>query len=119
MDPPNREVVFRVRVVRDVRAKLCAMLPGAWSLRDNRVVRLLLPLLLLLLLRPRPGLRCTGKCLGKCPGTPWATVSRDTVSRDTTCCALLLLLLLLLLLRPRPVGHGVPGHHTTRHHEHH
>ncbi len=24
MDPPNREVVFRVRVVRDVRAKLCA-----------------------------------------------------------------------------------------------
>ena len=52
MDPPNREVVFRVRVVRDVRAKLCAMLPGAWPLRDNRVVLLLL--LLLLLLRPRP-----------------------------------------------------------------
>ncbi len=25
MDPPNREVVFRVRVVRDVHAKLCAM----------------------------------------------------------------------------------------------
>ncbi len=25
---PNREVVFRVRVVRDVRAKLCASYPG-------------------------------------------------------------------------------------------
>ena len=28
MEPPNREVVFRVRVVRDVRAKLCASYPG-------------------------------------------------------------------------------------------
>ena len=27
MDPPYREVVFRVRVVRDVRAKLCASHP--------------------------------------------------------------------------------------------
>ena len=27
MDPPNREVVFRVRVARDVRAKLCASHP--------------------------------------------------------------------------------------------
>ena len=28
MVPPNREAVFRVRVVRDVRAKLCASYPG-------------------------------------------------------------------------------------------
>jgi len=29
MVPPNREVVFRVRVVRDVRAKLCARSSGS------------------------------------------------------------------------------------------
>ena len=28
MDGPNREIVFHVRVVRDVRAKLCANYPG-------------------------------------------------------------------------------------------
>ena len=27
-ESPNREIVFRVRVVRDVRAKLCASHPG-------------------------------------------------------------------------------------------
>jgi len=40
--------VFRVRVVRDVRAKLCASPPGGWPLRRSRV------LLLLLLLLPPP-----------------------------------------------------------------
>ena len=28
LGPPSREIVFRVRVVRDVRAKLCARYPG-------------------------------------------------------------------------------------------
>ena len=33
MDPPYREIVFRVRVVRDVRAKLCASPP--WYLASD------------------------------------------------------------------------------------
>ena len=65
MVPPNREVVFRVRVVRDVRAKLCAMLPGGSPCGTSNVLLLLLP--------------CCSSCSGaardtvghgKCPGTP-------------------------------------------------
>ena len=33
MDPPYREVMFRVRVVCDVHAKLCARIP--WSLASD------------------------------------------------------------------------------------
>ncbi len=44
---PNREVVFRVRAVLDVRAKLCL---GTEALRRIRVLLLLLLVLLLLLL---------------------------------------------------------------------
>ena len=35
MVPPNREVVFRVRVVRDVRAKLCASHPWVLALAPD------------------------------------------------------------------------------------
>ena len=42
LGPPSREIVFRVRVVRDVRAKLCAMPPGCEGLRNFRVLLLLL-----------------------------------------------------------------------------
>ena len=54
MDPPNREIVFRVLVVRDVRAKLCARFPSIWPFRRALV------LLLLLLRPPAPGHRGHG-----------------------------------------------------------
>ncbi len=45
MEPPTREVVFRVRVVRDVRAELCASHLWGEGLHNYRVLLLLLLLL--------------------------------------------------------------------------
>ena len=82
MDPPYREIVFRVRVVRDVRAKLCASPP--WYLASDPgpcpppAAAAAAPLLAVAPPGPRlvswlvsrlvcPGW-CPGWCLGWCPG---------------------------------------------------
>ena len=70
MDPPYREVVFRVRVVRDVRAKLCASTPWFLASDPGPCPPLLSsPLLLLLLLAVAPpGSRLVSWLVSRCPG---------------------------------------------------
>ena len=68
MDHPNREVVFRVRVVRDVRAKLCASPPWFLASDPGPCPPLLSsPLLLLLAVAP-PGSRLVSWLVSRCPG---------------------------------------------------
>ena len=65
---PNREVVFRVRVVRDVRAKLCASPPWFLASDPGPCPPLLSsPLLLLLAVAP-PGSRLVSWLVSRCPG---------------------------------------------------
>ena len=112
MDPPYREVVFRVRVVRDVRAKLCASPPWFLASDPGPCPPLLSsPLLLLLAVAP-PGSRLVSwlvsRCPGGCPGLA-PSVSR-LVSRCSGGCpgvaSPVSRLVSRLVSRPPPPRHG-------------